>query len=132
MSCSDPIADMLTCVRNAVRANHKKVDFPASRVKEEILKVLLREKFIRNYRRIEDDKQGVLRVYLAYDPEAGAVISHLKRISTPGRRVYCRGDKIPRVQNGLGAAILSTSKGILTDKEARDAGVGGELLAEVY
>ncbi|MEZ4650171.1 MAG: 30S ribosomal protein S8 [Candidatus Eisenbacteria bacterium] len=132
MSVSDPIADMLTCIRNAARANHKKVDFPASRVKEEILKVLMREKYIRNYRRIEDDKQGMLRVYLSYDPEVGSVIGHLRRISTPGRRIYVGSSEVPRVQNGLGTAILSTSHGVLTDKEAREKGIGGELLAEVY
>ena len=132
MSVSDPIADMLTCIRNAARASHKRVDFPASRVKEDILKVLLREKYIRNYRRIDDEKQGVLRVYLAYDPEVGSVIGHLRRVSTPGRRVYVEGRRVPRVQNGLGTAILSTSQGVLTDKEAREKGIGGEYLAEVY
>lgn len=132
MSVSDPIADMLTCIRNAAAAKHKKVDFPASRVKEEILKVLLREKFVRNYRRIEDGKQGILRVYLSYDPEAGSIISHLRRVSTPGRRVYVGGREVPRIQNGLGMAILSTSQGVLTDREAREKGIGGELLAEVY
>ena len=132
MSVSDPIADMLTCIRNAAQAQHKKVDVPASRVKEEILKVLEREKFIRAYRRVEDDKQGLLRIYLHYSAEAGSVISHLKRISKPGRRVYVGRDQIPRVQSGLGAAILSTSQGVLTDREARKVGVGGELIAEVY
>ena len=132
MSVSDPIADMLTCIRNASRVNHKKVDFPASRVKEEILKVLLRDRYIRNYRRIEDDKQGILRVYLAYDPEIGPVISHIRRISTPGRRIYVGRNEVPRIQNGLGTAILSTSVGLLTDNEARQKGVGGELIAEVY
>jgi small subunit ribosomal protein S8 len=132
MSVSDPIADMLTCIRNAAQAQHKKVDVPASRVKEEILKVLQREKFIRAYRRVEDDKQGLLRVYLQYSPEVGSVISHLKRISKPGRRVYVGRDRIPRVQNGLGAAILSTSQGVMTDREARKVGVGGEFIAEVY
>ena len=132
MSVTDPIADMLTCIRNAVQAKHSRVEFPASRVKEEVVKLLERERFIRGYRRIDDNKQGILRVYLKYDPEAGAVISHLKRISTPGRRVYVECKKLPRVQNGLGSAIVSTPQGVLTDKEAREAGVGGELLAEVY
>ncbi|MCA9727890.1 MAG: 30S ribosomal protein S8 [Candidatus Eisenbacteria bacterium] len=132
MSVSDPIADMLTCIRNAAQAQHKKVDVPASRVKEEILKVLQREKFIRAYRRVEDNKQGVLRVYLQYTPESDPVISHLKRISKPGRRIYVTRDEIPRVQNGLGSAILSTSRGVMTDREARKVGVGGELIAEVY
>ena len=132
MSCSDPIADMLTCIRNAGQAQHKQVDVPASRVKEEILKALQREKFIRAYRRVEDNKQGILRVYLSYTPESGSVISHIKRISTPGRRIYVGRGEIPRIQNGLGAAILSTSRGVMTDREARQVGVGGEFIAEVY
>lgn len=132
MSVTDPIADMLTCIRNAVQAKHSRVDVPASRVKEDIVKLLERERFIRGYRRIDDAKQGVLRVYLKYDAEAGAIISHLKRISTPGRRVYVGCKDLPRVQNGLGSAILSTPQGVLTDKEARVAGVGGELIGEVY
>lgn len=132
MSVSDPIADMLTCIRNAGQARHPRVDVPASRVKEEIVKVLEREKFIRSYRRIEDGKQGILRVYLKYDPEVGPVIQHLKRISKPGRRVYVGKHDIPRVQNGLGAAILSTPGGLMTDREARTAGMGGELLAEIW
>lgn len=132
MSVSDPIADMLTCIRNAVQAAHKKVDVPASTVKEQILKLLERERYIRSFRRIEDEKQGILRVYLSYDAETGPIITHLKRVSKPGRRVYVPKDKIPRVQSGLGTAILSTSKGVMTDREARAAGVGGELLAEIY
>ncbi len=132
MSVSDPIADMLTCIRNAGQARHPRVDVPASRVKEEIVKVLEREKFIKSYRRIEDGKQGILRVYLKYDPEVGPVIQHLKRISKPGRRVYVGKHDIPRVQNGLGAAILSTPGGLMTDREARTAGMGGELLAEIW
>jgi len=132
MSCSDPIADMLTSIRNAGQAGHKKTDVPASRVKESILQVLERERFVRAYKRIDDTKQGVLRIYLSYDPEAGPVITHLKRLSKPGRRVYVNSDSIPRVQNGLGSAILSTSQGMMTDREARKAGVGGELLAEIY
>jgi len=132
MSVTDPIADMLTCIRNAARAKHRRVDVPASNVKEEIVKVLLRERFVENYRRLEDDKQGVLRIYLKYDEEAGSVIQHLKRISRPGRRVYVGKDDIPRVRSGLGAAILSTPKGVLTDREARQAGAGGEVLAEVW
>jgi len=132
MSCSDPIADMLTCIRNAGQAQHKKVDVPASRVKEEILKALQREKFIRAYRRVEDNKQGILRIYLSYTPESESVISHIKRISKPGRRVYVGRDEIPRIQNGLGSAILSTSRGVMTDREARQIGVGGEFIAEVY
>ncbi len=132
MSVTDPIADMLTCIRNASQAKHPRVDVPASRVKEEVVKVLEREKFIKNYRRIEDNKQGILRIYLKYDLEAGAIISHLKRISKPGRRVYVGKGDVPRVRNGLGSAILSTPRGVLTDREAREGGVGGELLCEVW
>lgn len=132
MSVTDPIADMLTCIRNAAQAKHPRVDVPASRVKEEVVKLLEREKFIKNYRRIEDGKQGILRVYLKYDGEAGSIISHLKRISKPGRRIYVGKAEVPRVRNGLGSAILSTPKGVMTDREAREAGVGGELLAEVW
>ena len=132
MSVSDPIADMLTCIRNAAQAKHKRVDVPASHVKEEILKVLQREKYIANFRRVEDDKQGILRIYLKYGEVSGPVIQHLRRVSTPGRRVYVGKDKVPRIRSGLGTAILSTPKGVLTDREARQAGTGGELLAEVW
>lgn len=132
MSVSDPIADMLTCIRNACQAKHKRVDVPASGVKEEVVKVLLREKFVSNYRRIEDGKQGVLRIYLRYDAEVGPVIQHLRRISKPGRRIYVTKDEIPIIRAGLGTAIVSTAKGVLTDREARAEGVGGELLAEVW
>jgi len=132
MSVTDPIADMLTCIRNAAQAKHKRVDVPASKVKQEILRVLRREKFIENYRRIEDNKQGILRVYLKYDPEAGSLIQHLRRISRPGRRVYVPKERVPRVRSGLGSAILSTPFGVLTDREAREKGTGGELLAEIW
>jgi small subunit ribosomal protein S8 len=132
MSVTDPIADMLTCIRNAVGAKHRRVDVPASGVKEEIVKVLLRERFIENFRRIEDDKQGILRIYLKYDESTGPVIRHLSRVSTPGRRIYVGKDKVPRIRSGLGAAILSTPHGVLTDREARAAGTGGEVLAEVW
>jgi small subunit ribosomal protein S8 len=132
MSVTDPIADMLTCIRNAASAKHKRLDVPASRVKEEILQVLRREKFIDNYRRIEDQKQGLLRIYLKYEEGVGPVIRHLKRVSRPGRRVYVGREKVPRVRAGLGTAILSTPHGVLTDREAREKGTGGEVLAEVW
>ena len=132
MSVSDPMADMLTCIRNAAQAKHKKVDVPASRLKEEVVKVLEREKYIRHYRKLEDSVQGTLRIYLKYDAEAGSVIQRLQRVSTPGRRVYVGVRDIPRVQSGLGTAILSTPSGVLTDREAREKRVGGEVLAEVY
>jgi small subunit ribosomal protein S8 len=133
MSVSDPIADFLTRIRNASRAKHQRVDSPASRLSEEIAKLLLREGYIESYSRVEDNKQGELRIYLRYDRGDGsAIIEGLQRVSTPGRRVYVRTDKIPRVRGGLGTAILSTPRGVLTDKEARQVGVGGELVARVW
>ena len=133
MSVSDPIADFLTRVRNASRAKHARLDAPASRLAEEIAKVLLREGYIADYKRIEDNKQGVLRILLRYDRKDGsAVIEGLDRVSTPGRRVYVGTKAIPRVRGGLGTAIISTPQGVLTDREARQAGVGGELVAKVW
>jgi small subunit ribosomal protein S8 len=125
MSVSDPIADLLTSVRNACKAKHKRVDVPASNVKAEIIRVLLREKYINNYKTIDDKKQGVLRIYLRYDAKERSVIQGLERVSRPGRRVYLRKHELPRVQGGLGT-------GILTDKEAREEGLGGEYLARVW
>jgi small subunit ribosomal protein S8 len=132
MCVTDPIADMLTIIRNAASAGHKRCDIPASGLKEEVAKVLMREHFIENYRRIEDGKQGVLRVYLRYDEATGSVIQHVRRVSRPGRRVYVNKDKVPRVRSGLGTAILSTPRGVLTDREAREVGTGGEVLAELW
>jgi small subunit ribosomal protein S8 len=132
MSISDPIADMLTVIRNGCRAKKKRVEVPASRVKSEILKVLMEEKFISNYRYIEDRKQGILRVYLKYADEESSVISGLKRISTPGLRSYSGSKKVPRVQGGLGVAIISTSQGLMTGKEARKRGIGGEVICHVW
>jgi small subunit ribosomal protein S8 len=132
MSVTDPIADMLTCIRNAAKAKHKRLDVPASGVKEEILKVLQREGYIQNYRRVEDDKQGLLRIYLKYDQSSGPVIRTLRRVSRPGRRVYVGKDKVPCIRAGLGTAIISTPKGVLTDREARASGTGGEYLVEVW
>ena len=132
MSVSDPIADMLTCIRNAVTARHRRVDVPASRIKSEIAQVLLRENYVQNIRRIEDRKQGVIRIYLRYDSEEKSIITGLKRVSTPGRRIYVGRHDVPRVQGGMGTAIVSTSQGILTDKEARHRGLGGELLCMVW
>jgi small subunit ribosomal protein S8 len=132
MSISDPIADMLTVIRNGCRAKKKRVEVPASRVKSEILKVLMEEKFISNYRYIEDRKQGILRVYLKYTDEESSVISGLKRISTPGLRSYSGSKKVPRVQGGLGVAIISTSQGLMTGKEARKRGIGGEVICHVW
>ena len=132
MSVSDPIADFLTGVRNAIRAKRRKVDVPATRFKTEIARVLLRERYINNFKVIEDHKQGVLRLYLKYTADDQNVISGIKRVSTPGRRQYVPRERIPRVLGGLGTSIVSTSRGLMTDREARDAGLGGELMAQVW
>lgn len=132
MSVSDPIADMLTVIRNGCRAKHKRVEVPASRLKSEILKVLLKEKFISNYKYIEDGKQGKLRIYLKYTPDEKSVISGIERVSTPGLRRYVNAKNVPRVQGGLGIAIISTSRGVMTDKEARKLGVGGEVICKIW
>lgn len=132
MSVSDPIADFLTCIRNAVRARHKKVDVTSSTLKTEIAKLLLREKYISNYKLIDDSKQGILRMYLKYSASEASIISGLKRISKPGRRIYVKKADLPRVLGGLGTTVVSTSQGLMTDKEARAAGLGGEILAQVW
>ena len=132
MSVSDPIADFLTGVRNAIRARRRKVDVPATQFKTEIARVLLRERYINNFKVIEDSRQGVLRLYLKYTGDDQSVISGIRRTSTPGRRQYVRHDAIPRVLGGLGTSIVSTSRGLMTDREARDAGLGGELVCQVW
>jgi small subunit ribosomal protein S8 len=132
MGISDPIADLLTVIRNGCKAKHKKVEVPASGFKREILRVLLEEKFISNYRYIEDSKQGRLRIYLRYTDDENSVISGLRRISTPGLRTFTSAMRLPRVQGGLGIAIISTSHGIMTDKEARKRGIGGEVVCHVW
>ena len=132
MSVSDPVADFLTCIRNAIGAKHRKLDVPSSNMKQELAKVLLRERFINNFKVIEDSKQGVLRVYLKYTGEDTCVITGVKRISKPGRRVYVPKTRIPRVMGGLGVSVVSTSRGLMTDREAREAGLGGELVAQVW
>jgi len=132
MAVSDPVADFLTCVRNAVRARQRKVDVPASRLKTEIAKALLRGRFINNFKVIEDRQQGILRVYLKYVDEDVSVINGIRRVSTPGRRVYVGKAKLPRVMGGLGTTILSTPRGLMTDREAREAGLGGEILCQVW
>jgi len=132
MSLSDPIANLLTSIRNACKARHKKVDVPASKVKTEIVRVLLREKYINNFKSIADEKQGVLRIYLKYDSKERPVIQGLERVSKPGRRVYVRSHQVLRVQGGLGTALVSTSTGIRTDKEAREEKLGGELLCRIW
>ncbi len=132
MSMTDPIADMLTRIRNANMVKQQKVDIPSSNLKVSIANVLRAEGFIKNYKVIADQKQGVLRIYLKYIDEKDPVINEIKRVSKPGGRRYAKNDQIPRVKNGLGVAILSTSKGILADKAARDAGIGGEIICTVW
>jgi small subunit ribosomal protein S8 len=132
MSVSDPVADLLTCIRNACKAKHKKVDVPASKMKAEVVRVLLREKYINNYKSIDDQKRGLLRIYLKYDQKDRPVIQGIERVSKPGRRVYIRRHEVGKVQGGLGTALISTSSGILTDQEAREEGLGGELLCRVW
>lgn len=132
MSMTDPIADMLTRIRNACGARHAKVDVPASKLKREIARVLAETRFIDNFAYIEDDKQGMLRLYLRYDQESQSLIHGLQRVSRPGLRLYAPQDGIPRVLRGLGIAIVSTSKGVMTDREARRTGVGGEILCKVW
>ena len=132
MSVSDPVADLLTCIRNACKAKHKKVDVPASTMKAEVVRVLLREKYINNYKSIDDKKRGILRIYLKYDAKERSVIQGIERVSKPGRRVYIRRHEVPRIQGGLGTALISTPSGIMTDQEARDEGLGGEYLCRVW
>jgi small subunit ribosomal protein S8 len=132
MSMTDPIADMLTRIRNACQAGHRKVDIPSSKMKREIARLLMERGFIRNYAYVDDNRQGYLRVYLKYSPEEESVIQGLERESRPGLRRYVTKDEIPRVLSGLGMAILSTSKGIMTDDQARTAGVGGELICNIW
>jgi small subunit ribosomal protein S8 len=129
---SDPIADLLTRIRNASNAEHEKVDIPASRLKVRIAELLKDEGFIKNFRVLDDNKQGTLRVYLKYGTGNERMISGLVRVSTPGRRVYVSHDKIPSILAGMGVALLSTSRGVFTDREARKQKVGGEVLAYVW
>lgn len=129
---TDPIADMLTRIRNGNNVKHETVDIPASNVKKEIAQILLNEGFIKGFDVIEDGKQGIIRIEFKYGKNGEKVISGIKRISKPGLRVYVKSDEIPRVLGGLGIAILSTSKGIMTDKEARRQGIGGEVICYVW
>lgn len=129
---TDPIADMLTRIRNGSNAKHESVDVPASNIKKEIAQILLDEGFIKGFDVIEDGKQGIIRIELKYGKHGEKVISGIKRISKPGLRVYVKSDEIPRVLGGLGIAILSTSKGVMTDKRARKERVGGEVLCYVW
>jgi small subunit ribosomal protein S8 len=132
MQITDPIADMLTRIRNANSAKHETVDVPASNMKKAIAEILNEEGYIKNYQVIEDDKQGVIRIALKYGPNKEKVISGLKRVSKPGLRIYAGAEELPRVLKGLGIAIISTSKGIMTDKKARKENIGGEVLAFIW
>lgn len=132
MVMTDPIADMLTRIRNANAAFHDKVEIPASKVKAAIAVILKEEGFIKDAEVIADDKQGILRVSLKYGPSREKIITGIKRISKPGLRVYAKNDQLPRVLGGLGIAVISTSKGIMTDKKARKEGLGGEVVAYVW
>ena len=132
MTMTDPIADMLTRIRNANVVKHETVDVPASNMKKELSRILLEEGFIRGYDVIEDGKQGIIRIQLKYGQTGERVISGLKRISKPGMRVYADKHEVPRVLNGLGISIISTSKGILTDKQARKENVGGDVICYVW
>lgn len=132
MNTTDPIADMLTRIRNASAAKHKTVDVPASKMKKAIADILYNEGYIKSFEEIANENQGILRIALKYDENGAKVIAGIKRISKPGLRVYASAEKLPKVLNGLGIALISTSKGIKTDKEARKENLGGEVLAYIW
>lgn len=132
MSMTDPIADMLTRIRNAQRASHELVNIPSSKLKINVAKVLKSEGYIKNFRIISDGQHRFIRIFLKYDKEGVAIIEGIKRVSKPGCRVYAGSDEVPKVLNGYGINILSTSKGLMTDKEARKMRVGGEILCAVW
>ena len=132
MNTTDPIADMLTRIRNANSAKHKTVDVPNSKMKTAIAEILFKEGYIKSFELINNENLGIIRITLKYDEKGARVIDGIKRISKPGLRVYAGKEELPRVLNGLGTAIISTSKGLKTDKEAREAGMGGEVLAYIW
>ncbi|MFZ5641734.1 MAG: 30S ribosomal protein S8 [Bacillota bacterium] len=132
MAMTDPIADLLTRVRNATMVYHDKVEIPASRTKKAIAEIFKKEGFIKDCEFIDDGKQGIIRIYLKYGPNREKVITGLKRISKPGLRVYAKKDEVPKVLGGLGIAVISTSRGIMTDKQARKEGLGGEVICYVW
>ncbi|HVQ75317.1 MAG TPA: 30S ribosomal protein S8 [Candidatus Binatia bacterium] len=129
---TDPVADLLTRIRNASRAEHEKVDIPASKLKVRVTEILKEEGFIKSFRLLEDATSGTLRVYLKYGASNEKIISGIVRVSKPGRRIYVSRDRIPAVLGGMGVAILSTSRGVMTDREVRKQGLGGEVLAYVW
>jgi small subunit ribosomal protein S8 len=132
MGMTDPIADMLTRIRNGNSAKFSKVDIPASKIKIQIARILKDEGFIKNFKVIKDNRQGLLRLYLKFDDKNNQVLSSIRRVSRPSRRFYAKKDNIPKVLNGLGLSILTTSKGVMTEKEARKQGVGGEIICTVW
>ena len=132
LNTTDPIADMLTRIRNANSAKHKTVDVPSSKMKTAIAEILFKEGYIKSFEIISNENQGIIRITLKYDEKGTRVIDGIKRISKPGLRVYANKEELPKVLNGLGTAIISTSQGLKTDKEAREAGIGGEVLAYIW
>jgi small subunit ribosomal protein S8 len=132
MNTSDPLTDLLNRLRNAMRAGHERVDVPASRIKEDVLRVLAEEGYVGSWRRVEEKGRPVLRVGLKYDPEGGPIVAGMERVSRPGRRVYAPAKEIPEVLGGLGISIVSTSKGIVTGRTARESRLGGEILCNVW
>jgi small subunit ribosomal protein S8 len=132
MSMTDPVSDMLTRIRNATTVRHDRTDIPASKMKLEIAKILKQEGYIRTFKLLEEGPQGVIRIYLKYADDGEPVIHGLQRVSSPGRRVYRGADSLPKVRNGLGVAVISTNRGVLTDEQARGLRVGGEVLCEVW
>jgi small subunit ribosomal protein S8 len=132
MVVSDPIADLLTRIRNANTVFHDRIEVPGSKIKKSIVQILKEEGFVRDFEWVDNGHQGVIRVYLKYGPSKSRVISGLRRISRPGLRVYAKKDQVPKVLGGLGVAILSTSQGIMTDKQARQSGLGGEVLCYIW
>jgi small subunit ribosomal protein S8 len=132
MSMSDPVADMLTKIRNGIMGSHDTVDIPSSRLRINIAKILKSEGFVKNYKVTSDKGRGIIKIFLRYDENGEPIISGLKRVSKPSCRVYAKNDKIPLVQNGFGINILSTSKGVMTDKQARKMKLGGEILCAIW
>ena len=132
MSMTDPIADMLTRIRNATAIRHDRTDIPASKMKLELAKIFKQEGFIRTFKILEEGPQGLIRIYLKYAEDGEPVIHGMRRVSTPGRRMYTNVDDLPKVRNGLGVAVVSTNRGVLTDEQARGLRVGGEILCEIW